>query len=73
MDILAYKLKDVKFIAPVIPPAQLKFKATLIAQDEKNAVLEGKAFVNDNLVAECFLTLAIVNKSEFRSKHRGLK
>ena len=72
-DILAYKLKDVKFIAPVIPPAQLKFEAILIAQDEKGAVLKGKAFVKNNLVAECLLMLAIVNKSDFRAKHRTLE
>lgn len=72
-DILAYKLKDVKFIAPVIPPALLKFEASLIAQDEKGAVLEGKAFVKENLVAECLLMLAIVNKSDFRTKHRTLE
>ena len=69
-DILAYKLKDVKFIAPVIPPAQLKFDVLLIAQDEKGAVLEGKAFVKENLVAECLLMLAIVDKSDFRSRHK---
>ena len=72
-DVLAYKLKDVKFISPIIPPAQLKFAVTLIAHDDKGAVLEGKAFVKENLVAECLLMLAIVNKSEFRARHGVLK
>ena len=72
-DILAYKLKDAEFIAPVLPPAQLKFEVDLIAQDEKGAVLKGKAFVKGNLVAEALLMLAIVNKSDFRSKYRTLE
>lgn len=68
-DVLAYKLKEVKFIAPILPHDQIRFEVELIAQDEKGAILKGKAFVKENLVAEALLMLAIVNKAEFRAKY----
>ena len=68
-DVLAYKLKEVKFMAPVFPGQQLRFEMDLIAQDERVAILKGKAFANDKLVAEALLMLAIVNKNDFRSKN----
>ena len=67
-DVLAYKLKDVKFSAPILPGHEAKYEVDLIGQDERGAVMQGKVFVKDNLVAEAFLTLAIVNKNDFRSK-----
>lgn len=69
-DVLAYKMKEVKFIAPILPPAQVRFEIELIAQDERGSIMKGKAFVKDNLVAEALLMLAIVNKEEFRAKYR---
>ena len=68
-DILAYKLKEVKFIAPILPPQQVRFEVELIAQDERGAILKGKAFVKDNLVADALLMLVIVNKADFRAKY----
>ncbi|MBI2646966.1 beta-hydroxyacyl-ACP dehydratase [Candidatus Woesearchaeota archaeon] len=68
-DILAYKLKEVKFIAPIFPGDQIKFEIDLIAQDERGAILKGKASVEDVLVAEALLMVAIVNKAEFRAKY----
>jgi 3-hydroxyacyl-[acyl-carrier-protein] dehydratase len=68
-DVLAYKLKEVRFMAPVLPPAEVRFEIDLIAQDERGAILQGKAFVKENLVAEALLMLAIVNKAEFRAKY----
>ena len=68
-DILAYKLKEVKFMAPILPPAQVTFEVDLIAQDERGAILQGKAFAKENLVAEVLFMLAIVNKTEFRAKY----
>lgn len=67
-DVLAYKLKEVKFTAPIIPPAQIRFEIELIAQDERGAILQGKTFVKETLVAEALLMLAIVNKADFRAK-----
>ena len=67
-DVLAYKLKEVKFSAPILPPAQVRFEIDLIAQDERGAILQGKTFIKENLVAEALLMLAIVNKEEFRAK-----
>ncbi|MEK6983245.1 MAG: 3-hydroxyacyl-[acyl-carrier-protein] dehydratase FabZ [Nanoarchaeota archaeon] len=68
-DVLAYKLKEVKFLAPIVPPEQIRFEVDLIAQDEKGAILQGKAFVKESLVAEALLMLAIVNKVDFRAKY----
>ena len=68
-DVLAYKLKEVKFMAPILPGNQIKFVVDLIAQDEKGAILQGKTFVKDSLVAEALLMLAIVDKSEFRARY----
>jgi len=68
-DVLAYRLKEVKFMAPVLPPAEVRFELDLIAQDERGAVLQGKAFVKETLVAEALLMLAIVNKADFRAKY----
>lgn len=68
-DVLAYKLKEVKFMAPILPGSEVRFEIDLIAQDERGAILQGKAFVKDSLVAEALLMLAIVNKAEFRAKY----
>ena len=67
-DVLAYKLKEVKFMAPVLPGSQLKFEVDLVAQDEKGAIFQGKSFVQENMVAEALLMVAIVDKAEFRNK-----
>ena len=67
-EILAHKLKEVKFIAPIIPPTQVRFEMDLITQDERGAILQGKAYVKEVLVAEALLMLAIVNRADFRTK-----
>ena len=68
-DVLAYKLKEVRFMAPILPGDQVRFEIDLIAQDERGAILQAKAFVKENLVAEALLMLAIVDKAEFRAKY----
>ena len=68
-EVLAYKLKEVKFMAPILPPAQVRFEVELIAQDERGAILRGMAFIKEELVAEALLMLTIVNKAEFRAKY----
>ncbi len=70
-DVLAYKLKEVKFSAPILPGDEVRYELNLIAQDERGAILQGKAFVKENLVAEAFIMLAIVNRAEFRGKFIG--
>ena len=67
-DVLAYRLKEVKFMAPVLPGDTVRFEIDLIAQDERGAILQAKSFVKENLVAEALLMLAIVNKADFRAK-----
>lgn len=68
-DVLAYRLKEVKFSSPVFPGQQLRFEIDLIAQDERGAILQGKAFVKDTLAADALLMVAIVNKAEFRAQY----
>ena len=68
-DVLAHRLKEVKFMMPILPPAQIRFEIDLISQDERGAILQGKAFVKEDLVAEALLMLAIVNKDDFRAKY----
>lgn len=69
-DVLAHKLKEVKFLAPILPPAEVRFEVDLIFQDERGAILQGKTFSKDVLVAEALLMLAIVSKGEFRAKYK---
>ena len=68
-DILAHKLKDVRFLMPIIPPKQVRFEVDLIAQDDRGAIARGSAFVDDKLAAEAFLIMAIVSKEQFREKY----
>ena len=68
-EVLAYRIKEAKFTAPVFPPAEIRFEIDLIAQDERGAILQGKAFVKNTLVAETLLMLAIVNRADFRAKN----
>lgn len=67
-DVLAYKLKEVKFMAPVLPGNVVRYELDLVAQDERGAILQAKAFVEETLVAEALIMLAIVNRAEFRAK-----
>jgi len=68
-DILAYKLKEVKFMAPILPGSQIKFEVNLISQDERGAILQGKAYVKEEIVADALIMLAIVNRADFRAKY----
>lgn len=72
-DILAYKLKEVKFMLPILPGDEIRYEVDLISQDERGAILQGKVFVRDNLAAEALLMLAIVDRAEFRAKYKQLR
>lgn len=67
-DVLAHKLKEVKFLAPIFPGSQLRYEIDLIAQDERGAIFQGRSFVQEDLVAEALFVVAIVDKSDFRTK-----
>ncbi|HLC60467.1 MAG TPA: hypothetical protein VJJ52_03485 [Candidatus Nanoarchaeia archaeon] len=67
-DVLAHKLKEVKFLAPIFPGSLIRYEIDLIAQDERGAIFQGKSFVKENLVAEALFVVAIVDKSDFRTK-----
>jgi 3-hydroxymyristoyl/3-hydroxydecanoyl-(acyl carrier protein) dehydratase len=67
-DVLAYKLKNVEFMAPILPGSKLRFEVEVIAQDVMGAVLKGRTFIKDKVVAEAYFMLYVVDKKEFRSK-----
>ena len=67
-EVLAYKIREAKFSAPTFPGDQLKYEIVLVGQDERGALMNAKAYVNDKIVAEAGLMLAVVDRKEFRSK-----
>jgi len=71
-EILAYKIKETKFSAPVFPGDTMKYEVALMGQDDRGAMLQGKISVNDKTVAECSLMLAVVDRKEFRSKYSSV-
>jgi beta-hydroxyacyl-ACP dehydratase FabZ len=68
-DVLAYKIREAKFSSPCFPGDQLKYEVALLGQDERGALINAKAIVNDKVVAEAGIMLAVVDRKEFRSKH----
>lgn len=67
-DVLAYKIREAKFSAPTFPGDQLKYEIVLVGQDERGALMNAKAIVNDKVVAEAGMMLAVVDRKEFRAK-----
>ena len=70
-DVLAYKIKDAEFKAPVFPGMQIKYDVNLIASDERGGVMTGKVFCDGKLMAEASFIVAVVDKKEFRSKYNS--
>ncbi|HLD87368.1 MAG TPA: 3-hydroxyacyl-[acyl-carrier-protein] dehydratase FabZ [Candidatus Nanoarchaeia archaeon] len=68
-DVLAYKLRDAKFMAPVLAGMEMTYEVESKGQMEKFAMMQGKVFVDGNLMAEAFMMLAIVDRDVFRQKH----
>ena len=71
-EILAYKIKETKFSAPVFPGDTMRYEVALMGQDDKGALLQGKITVNDKTAVECSLMLAIVDRKQFRSKYSSV-
>ncbi len=67
-EILAYRIKEAKFSAPSFPGDRLKYEITMIGKDEKGALMAGKAIVDDKVIAEATMMLAVVDRREFRGK-----
>ncbi len=67
-EVLAYKIKEAKFSAPTFPGDQLKYEITLLGKDERGALLSGKAIVDEKVVAEATMMVAVVDRREFRAK-----
>src|SRR3989338_1271822 len=68
-DVLAYKIRDAKFMAPVLPGHEMTYEVVSQGQMEKFAMMQGKVMVGGSLVAEAFMMLAIVDRDVFRGKH----
>jgi 3-hydroxyacyl-[acyl-carrier-protein] dehydratase len=56
-------INNAKFRRQVVPGDQLVFQLEMISKRSKICVMNGKAFVDNNLVAEAELTAAIVEKN----------
>lgn len=67
--VLAHKVKEARFMAPVFPGTQIKYEVELLAFDSRWAVLRGKAHCSGSAVAEALFMLAVVDKKDFREKH----
>ena len=67
-DILAYKIKEASFTSPVFPGMEIRYEANLIAYDERGAVINGKIYSGNHLIANASFIVAIVDKNEFRKK-----
>ena len=67
-EVLAYKIKEAKFSAPSFPGDQLKYEVTMLGKDERGALMSGKAIVDEKVVAEATMMIAVVDRREFRAK-----
>lgn len=67
-EVLAYKIKEAKFSAPTFPGDQLRYEVTMLGRDDRGALMLGKAIVDDKVVAEATMMLAVVDRREFRGK-----
>lgn len=60
--VLFSKIEEARFRKSVFPGDQIRFEVDLIKYRLSSAKIEGKAFVNDDLVCEAVLTAAVVDK-----------
>lgn len=67
-DVLAYKIKEARFMKPILPGSVVTYDVHLHEMIGNKAVMEGKVFVEDEKVAECFFTLVVVEKKTFRGQ-----
>ena len=66
-EVLAYKIKEAKFSSPTFPGDQLKYEVTMLGKDERGALMSGKAIVDEKVVAEANMMIAVVDRREFRA------
>jgi beta-hydroxyacyl-ACP dehydratase FabZ len=66
-EVLAYKIKEAKFSSPTFPGDQLKYEVTMLGKDERGALMSGKAIVDEKVVAEATMMIAVVDRREFRA------
>ncbi|MFH1239430.1 MAG: hypothetical protein V1653_04875, partial [bacterium] len=55
-------IEGAKFRKPVLPGDQLKLEVELIKAKSKTGTVQGKAFVDDTLVAEAEFTFSLVDR-----------
>ncbi|MBS3126147.1 beta-hydroxyacyl-ACP dehydratase [Candidatus Woesearchaeota archaeon] len=68
-DILAYEIRDVKFRLPVFPEEEMRLEVELSGMDERRAKVYGRVLKDEKTVTEGVMTVAIVDKKEFRGKY----
>ena len=71
-EVLAYKIKEAKFMHPTFPGDQIKYEATLLGMDDRGGMVQGKVIVGDKVVAECSMTLAVVERKAFRANYSAI-
>ena len=58
------QINNAKFRKPVVPGDQLFLEVELTNKKSKVVMMSGKAFVNDNLVAEADFMAGIVDRNQ---------
>lgn len=71
-EVLAYKIKDAKFSAPVFPGDQMRFEVVMMGMDNRGALMQCKVYVDESLKVECSMALAVVDRKQFRAKYSSL-
>jgi len=69
-DILAYKIRSAKFYRPTFPGQTIRFEAKLLFRFKMLAFVNGMVYRKDKVVAKVNMTLAIVDKQQFRGRYQ---
>ena len=72
-DVLAYKIRNAKFLRPAFPGHTLRFEAKLIFKLKMAWFVNGMVYRGDKLVSNVKMVLAVVDKDNFRGKYSGKK
>ncbi|MFO7445950.1 MAG: bifunctional UDP-3-O-[3-hydroxymyristoyl] N-acetylglucosamine deacetylase/3-hydroxyacyl-ACP dehydratase [Ignavibacteriaceae bacterium] len=65
------QMNNVKFRKPVVPGDQLYLEVEFVSRRSKVFVMKGKAFVNDQLVAEAEFMAGVVDRDENQKQSRN--
>ena len=68
-EVLAFKIKDAKFMEPTFPGSVIKYEIALMGLEDRGGMLTAVASVDGKEVATCQMILAVVDRKEFRGKY----